>query len=127
MMQSDKKSGTTLRARRGPVPRIATAVTMTSAAHFFVDRHATVRGVFVANELGFAVGQEILVEVGLHSYVLLLRGRVVFRSKAGDAAGEGLGVTFDDLTGPARWVIESFCARRPAARYDLDEHRSACG
>jgi Tfp pilus assembly protein PilZ len=127
MSTSKETSGTSLRAQRAPVPRVETAVTMRSESHFFVDRYGDVKGIFVATLRDFAVGEETLVEVALHSYVLLLRGKVLWRSAGDGGLPCGIGVGFDDLTVPARWVIESFCARRPAARYDLDEQRSACG
>jgi Tfp pilus assembly protein PilZ len=123
---SREKSGISASARRAPAPRIATAVTMRSETHFFVDSYGSAQGIFVATEADFAVGQEILVEVALHSYVLLLRGQILWRSVANDAVA-GIAVGFEDLTVPARWVIESFCARRPAACYEVEDRRSACG
>lgn len=126
MTQSRTISGITLRAQRATAPRVATAVTLTSASHFFLEHDGTVHGIFVATPQDFTRGQEILVEVGLHSYVLLLRGRVLWRRDGDDETPAGVGVAFGDLTVPARMVIESFSARRPPARY-ATESRSACG
>jgi Tfp pilus assembly protein PilZ len=102
---------------------------MRSASHFFVDRHGDITGggIFVATTRELDVDQQILVEVALHSYVLLLRGRVRWRSGGDETSPAGIGVTFEDLTVPARWVIESFCARRPAARWDLETPSAANG
>jgi hypothetical protein len=97
--------------------RIETAVTMESDSHFFLGSsdEVAIGGVFIATGRDLAIGQRLRVELALHNYVLVFRGTVRWR------ADNGVGVTFDAMSGPARGVIESFCARRRAPKtYDLD-------
>jgi hypothetical protein len=112
---------------RPAVPRLETAVTMESPSHFFVDRRGSVGGggIFVATTRELGIGQTVLVEVALHSYVLLLRGTVEWQSAGDEGTPAGMGIAFDELTVPARWVIERFCARRAPACYDIANSRSA--
>jgi hypothetical protein len=98
-------------------PRIETAITPESASHFFLraDGNLGADGVFIATDRELAVGDRVGVELSLHSYVLFFRGTVRWRSAA------GIGVSFDDISGAARRVIESFCERRrPPVHYEHD-------
>lgn len=94
-------------AQKDQAPRIEAGVTMESDSHFFLASDGDVAsGVFIATTRDFSVGQRIRVELALHGYVLVFRGTVRWRHSA------GVGVGFDDMSGAAKRVIESFCARR---------------
>jgi hypothetical protein len=88
-------------------PRLEAAVTMESESHFFAlpNRDAP-QGVFVATPRELAIGQRVRVELGFHAYFIVFRGTVRWRRAS------GVGISFDALSGPAKQVIESFCARR---------------
>jgi Tfp pilus assembly protein PilZ len=109
----------TMKLPRTLVPRVETAVTLDSDSNFYVGAGNDVAtgGVFVATSRDMAIGQSVLLEIALHSYVLLVRGTIRWRNdEPEDGAPAGVGVGFDDLTSPARWVIERFCARRAPLR-----------
>jgi hypothetical protein len=90
--------------------RIEMAITQESASHFFLQsvRDEEASGVFIATERPLGVGEQVGIELSLHAYVLYFRGTVRFRTPA------GVGVTFGDISAPARRVIEAFCTRRRA-------------
>ncbi|HEY2517663.1 MAG TPA: PilZ domain-containing protein [Polyangiaceae bacterium] len=100
------------------VRRIETAITLVSASHFFLRQGQEVAdvaagGVFVATDDELTVGEQVVVELALHNYVLYFRGTVRFRTDS------GAGVLFGDVSKPAKRVIEAFCERRRApAIYD---------
>jgi hypothetical protein len=91
-------------------PRIEMAITPESPSHFFTRscRDLGAGGVFIATHRELVIGERVGIELSLHSYVLFFRGTVRFRTDS------GVGVSFDDISAPARRVIESFCERRRA-------------
>jgi hypothetical protein len=88
--------------------RLEVAVSPESATHFFRQPGGDVvaDGIFIVTDREVAIGERVGVELALHAYVLFFRGTVRFRTT------QGVGVTFDDISAPARRVIAAFCERR---------------
>ena len=88
--------------------RLEVAVTPQSASHFFRQQASGIvaDGIFIATRQAVAVGEQVGVELALHAYVVFFRGTVRFRNPV------GIGVSFDDISAPARRVIASFCEKR---------------